>query len=268
MRKTVLILALILLVCSNSSPLSFQFGSNLARYVQNHGVIFINCYGGSGEYTYSYSNLPQGWSQSGNSIIVPNLSTVRGTYTVFLEVRDTLGNVLSGNIVLNINGLAITITPASGSNNNVSSPFSGGGVVIPGSGTGSAGIPSSGTVSGTRSPNIDISGLYSGFPGLPSGTNVLPNPGSNFPTFPSPSGNPSSPNVVPGIIRTIQAPKNPARDQTPPTVEEVKRNAVFNRQLNANKAVANLVSIIQQLTANINAARNDIPLLEQALRDA
>lgn len=97
---------------------------------------------------------------------------------------------------------------------------------------------------------------------------MLPSPDSNFPTFPSPSGNPSNPNIVPGIIRTIQAPKNPQRDQTPPSVEDVKRNAVFNRQLNANKAVANLVSIIQQLTANVNAARNDIPLFEQALRDA
>lgn len=73
--------------------------------------------------------------------------------------------------------------------------------------------------------------------------------------------------MVPNIIRTIQAPYDPQRDSTPLTVDTVKRNAVFNRQINANKAVANLVAIIQQLTANVNAARNDIPLLERELAD-
>ena len=48
----------------------------------------------------------------------------------------------------------------------------------------------------------------------------------------------------------------------------MKRNAIFNRQITANKAVANLLAIIQQLTANVNAAKADIVVLEQALKEA
>lgn len=35
--------------------------------------------------------------------------------------------------------------------------------------------------------------------------------------------------------------------------------------MNANKGVANLLAIIQQLTANINAAKNDIIIFENQL---
>lgn len=133
-----------------------------------------------------------------------------------------------------------------------------------GSGTGP--IPSTAIpITPTVSPQV--SNLYSNEPGLPAGTNVIPNAGSNFPSTPTPSGNPSTPNVVPNIISRIQAPYNPERDSTPLTVDQVKRNAIFNRQITANKAIANLVAIIQQLTANVNAATNDIPLLEQDLQD-
>lgn len=73
---------------------------------------------------------------------------------------------------------------------------------------------------------------------------------------------------MPSVIANANAPYNPERDQRTITPDEVKRNAAFNRQLNANKAVANLIAIIQQLTANVNAAKNDIGILEQQLRDA
>lgn len=76
------------------------------------------------------------------------------------------------------------------------------------------------------------------------------------------------PNIVPSLISSAQAPYNPARDTRPVTVDEVKRNAAFNRQLNANKGVANLISIIQQLTANVNAAKNDIGTLENLFKTA
>lgn len=109
--------------------------------------------------------------------------------------------------------------------------------------------------------------MYAAYPGLPAGTNVVP-PSGSFPTIPSPSGNPSTPNPTPNVIRTIQASYSTERDAQPVTVDDVKRNAVFNRQLNANKAVANLIAIIQQLTANVNAARIDIQTLEQVLKDA
>ena len=58
------------------------------------------------------------------------------------------------------------------------------------------------------------------------------------------------------------------RDQRKITIDEVKRNAIFNRQITANKAVANLLAIIQQLTANVNAAKADIIILEKNLAEA
>lgn len=57
----------------------------------------------------------------------------------------------------------------------------------------------------------------------------------------------------------------PSRDAKAITVDDIKRNAAFNRQLNANKAVGNLISIIQQLTANVNAAKNDLNTFQDQL---
>lgn len=70
------------------------------------------------------------------------------------------------------------------------------------------------------------------------------------------------------MISRAQAEYNVERDARKITVDEVKRNAIFNRQITANKAVANLLAIIQQLTANVNAAQADIVVLEQALKEA
>lgn len=43
---------------------------------------------------------------------------------------------------------------------------------------------------------------------------------------------------------------------------------MFLRQINANKVVANLLSIIQSLTANLNGVQGDIPGATQALNQA
>ena len=42
------------------------------------------------------------------------------------------------------------------------------------------------------------------------------------------------------------------------TAEDVKSTAIFERQLNAAKALANLLSIVKQATANRNAALLEI----------
>ena len=66
----------------------------------------------------------------------------------------------------------------------------------------------------------------------------------------------------------IKAEYNAERDGNVITIDQVKRNAAFNRQIAANKAVANLLAIIQQLTANVNAAKADLSVLEAALNQA
>ena len=103
--------------------------------------------------------------------------------------------------------------------------------------------------------------------GLPGDVEVLPESGK-YPTPPSPSGKPQTPNIVPHVISSAQAQYSQERDGRKITVDEVKRNAIFNRQITANKAVANLLAIIQQLTANVNAAKADIVILEKNLAEA
>lgn len=109
MKTPILLLILLVLASSSGSPLEFQFGNSLARFVRNQGIIPFYCVGGSGAYQFTFRNLPVGWSQNGNTIVVPNLSSVRGTYMIGIYVQDTSGNTLSGNINLNINGLAVSI---------------------------------------------------------------------------------------------------------------------------------------------------------------
>ena len=58
------------------------------------------------------------------------------------------------------------------------------------------------------------------------------------------------------------------RDTKQVRVDDIKQNAIFNRQTNANKAVANLIFIIGRLTTNVNAATNDITILTQLLVNA
>lgn len=86
MKAVLLVLILLAIGYSSTSPLQFQFGNNLARFVRNQGVIPFYCVGGSGVYTFTFSNLPVGWTQNGNSIIVPNMNTLRGNYMIRVYV--------------------------------------------------------------------------------------------------------------------------------------------------------------------------------------
>jgi chromosome segregation ATPase len=114
---------------------------------------------------------------------------------------------------------------------------------------------------------VDNSYLYENEAGIEGDFNVLPESG-RYPVAPSPEGTTRLPNVIPTVIQKAQATYSVEKDGREVTVDEVARNAAFHRQLNANKAVANLLAIIQQLTANVNAAKADIVLLERKLVDA
>lgn len=59
------------------------------------------------------------------------------------------------------------------------------------------------------------------------------------------------------------APSNSNRNTI--TVEDVKTTTVFERQLNAAKALANLLDIVKQATANKNAAKEEIVKREELL---
>lgn len=153
MKTLALLFVILVLANSTSSPLEFQFGTSLARFVRNQGIIPFYCVGGSGSYQFTFSGMPVGWTQNGNSIVIPDLASLRGTYLIGVYVQDTAGNTLSGNINLNINGLAVVISPADNNQNNANTgnlglaiggtqpaatPLAGGTTTTPTSGTGSA----------------------------------------------------------------------------------------------------------------------------------
>lgn len=298
MQKLLALLLSILIIGSsaNQGQLAFQFGNNLASLTrmnnQYGGVVNLVCLGGVGQLNYSLSGLPNGWSSSGNQITIPNIVNTVGSYVIKARVSDSAGNVIQGDIRLVINGVNVVIQSATNNTiNNIQYSLSGTTTgsnpnsldsILNGLFNPSASNPqpststpnnaqpsgNNGQPSGTIQISSSVSSLYTSYPGLPSGSNLAPQNGASYPVPASPSGNPSTPNIVPSVITSAQATYNLTRDQRTITPDEVKRNAAFNRQLNANKAVANLISIIQQLTANVNAAKNDIGILENQLKDA
>ena len=112
MKGIILVFALLALTCA-SDQLQFQFGNTLARLVNSQGYVPINCIGGNGQYSYTFGNLPQGWTYNGNNLIVPNVQNVRGAYAIRARVTDTAGNVLNGIINLDFNGFPIVIQSGS-----------------------------------------------------------------------------------------------------------------------------------------------------------
>lgn len=301
MNKTIVVLLALTIVAlaGNSRGLRFQLGNSIATVISSgsryNGAVAVQCDGGNGGYSYSFSGLPNGWTSQGNVITIPNIVNVVGEYVIRARVTDASGAVLEGDIRLVVNGVNVVIQSAnantdnniqvnfapSGSNgafggNAPSGAFPSGSFPsgsFPSGGSPSGSFPSGGSPSGSFPSGGSPSGpsvapLYDNYPGLPAGSGPNPPADGRYPTPPSPSGPPSLPNIVPSLISSAQAPFNPNRDTRPITVDEVKRNAAFNRQLNANKGVANLISIIQQLTANVNAAKNDIGTLDNLFKTA
>ena len=64
--------------------------------------------------------------------------------------------------------------------------------------------------------------------------------------------------ITPQLIANAQATYNPARDSKPITQFDIKKNAAINRQLNAAKAIANILTIIDRLSTSINLERNNL----------
>lgn len=280
MNKTIVILlALLFLAFAGNAPskLMFQFGNSLATLVGNgsryNGVVAVQSVGGNGGYKYSLSGLPNGWSASGNIISIPNIVNIVGEYVIRAKVTDSTGAVLEGDIKLIINGVNVLIQSSNANtDNNIQFSFGAGAPIAvpsPGASTGPDSNRDPGKNGlGSVPESSPASVLYDSYPGLPAGSGPSPPRDGRYPTVPIPAGPPSLPNIVPAVIASAQAPFNPLRDSRPITIDEVKRNAAFNRQLNANKGVANLIAIIQQLTANVNAGNNDVKILQNQFKDA
>ena len=230
----------------------------VARASGTSGRVQVHCNGGSGQYRYQFNGLPQGWNASGNTISIPNINNISGQeFTIGVRVVDAAtGEVLNSNIILSVNGVRVGINEggAVGGTFGVSQGSAA-------SSSSSSSSSSSGSVSVTSST---VTSLYESYEGLPAGASVSR---QGF-TYTTPTGAPRIENVAPRIISTAQAEYDFSRDANAITVEDVKRTAIFNRQISANKAVANLVAIVRKLTANVNAATNDLQVLTNLLADA
>lgn len=90
-------------------------------------------------------------------------------------------------------------------------------------------------------------------------------PTSKFPTGPSTNFVPSN---LPTQISNYQYTIDTARDTVQPTQLDVQNSAIFLRQINSGKAIANLLAIVTRLTANVNGVQTDIPGATAALNQA
>lgn len=270
MKANILFLVL-LIACVYAGDLKLQYGTYVAKSSAGTGSIDLRCYGGSGSYEFAYNNLPQGWRSSDNTIVIPTIGAIFGrNFLINVEIKDKVTNVvLNGNIVLIVNGVRIDVNSAGPGSVVLINPSSTQKIASTYSSTSTSSSRTASTYStnnlSSSSSSSQISSLYNSYPGLPSNTNAISFPAN---LVSSPAGAPSIPNPGPTIIANAQATYNVARDANKITVDDVKRTAIFNRQINANKAVANLITIIQRLTANVNAARSDIVTLQGLLRKA
>lgn len=179
-----------------------------------------------------------------------------------MRVSDTQGNSHEGQIVLNVNGLIVNIAEVIREVIQIDAEV---GTETEAQVEAEAEAQVEVEVRETVK-TVDYSYLYENEVGISGDHDVVPEGG--YPVPSSPEGAPRTPSITPTLIQTTQATYSVERDAREITIDEVARNAAFNRQLTANKAVANLLAIIQQLTANVNSAKADILVLEKKLADA
>lgn len=240
-----------------------QFGSYVARAVGTAGRLTLYCTGGSGNYQFQINSGPSSWNYNNNVVTIPRIMQYQGqSFSIDLTIKDVrTGQILNTNAIISINGVRINVneggaiggTFGTGSNSRIGS-------------TSSSSASSSSSNSNNQNIAISrsVSELYESYDGLPLGVS----PAQPSVSYSSPAGSPRIPNPAPEIIRNAQAPFDYERDTNKITINDVKRRAIFNRQINANKQVANIISIVQKLTANVNAAKNDLTILTNLLNDA
>ena len=216
-------------------------------------------------------------SESSTTTVTVNGKTISSSTTgVDGGISGNFGQITtnpSGSLTVNVGGLSgsqsgsstgstTTSTTIIGGDGSISSGFS------PSGSSSTSGSTSGSTTSSTTIISTSNSGLATksvGYnPKYPTGPND-PFPSQTFPTGPSTNFISSN---IPTQISNFQYTVNSARDEYQATASDIQSQAIFQRQINANKAVANLLSIIQQLTANVNGVQADIPAATAALNQA
>lgn len=236
--------------------------------------------------------LPAGLKSQG--AIIAGIPRTSGTFPVTIRGFDDQGNTDVRTVTLNVNGATSSVSTASTTTTSTSTTTSGaaadatssypswwnaaagasvGGAAASSSAstlssatsTSSGAAPAGSTTTTTTVKTVDIGPIPVGYtPSYPTGA-VSPFPSQTFPTGASPNFIPSS---LPTQIQNYNYDTVTTRDTYTITQDDVKSRAVYERQINANKVVANLLSIIQQLTANVNGVQADIPAATAAVNQA
>ena len=94
--------------------------------------------------------------------------------------------------------------------------------------------------------------------GSPAGSANPQSTDGSYPAMKFPTGGSqnAAPNVNPNLIASSRAPRTDT-NRVPITADDIKTRAAFDRQINAAKALANLLSIVKQATANRNVAQQE-----------
>lgn len=101
-------------------------------------------------------------------------------------------------------------------------------------------------------------GSASPSPSSPAGSANPQSTDGSYPAIKFPTGGSqnAAPNVNPNLIASSRAPRTDT-SRVPITADDIKTRAAFDRQINAAKALANLLSIVKQATANRNVAQQE-----------
>ena len=273
-----------LLLVSAALTLKLEVGAQ----VDLSSPLALECSGAQGQVSYEAHNLPQGVRLYNDKIeLFDNNNARSGYYPVKVRASDSSGSVDERIIVVSIradnsvsfstggllNNQGATTVSVSTSSSTVSAstgnirgsaqsqpaaPAVAPAPVVP------APLPEPDSGVGALLDSLQLPSTYA--PGAaPSSSATGPADGS-YPTIKFPTGgNVNAPNFTPTEIAGSRATRtNQNRNEI--TADDVKTRATFERQVNAAKALANLLSIVKQATANKNAAQEET-VKRQALYD-
>jgi hypothetical protein len=302
MRIFISILLLTSVLCG---PLKLNLDNSISISPGQKINLPLSCTGSAGRVDYQVKGLPKGISYS-NGIIQGVNEASSGYYPVIIDARDEKNNFVSQIIVIKIPNSAGNQATANSSENKSSVVTTGGSIVNvnvssspqqtnqnqnyqitggllktptstaqpnnPGSIIPIVNAPSQPKNSDTPKTQPSIDSLLSQFAPLDTESLLSVSPSSgkkSYPTFdlPTEGGPNQAPNTTPMFIESAKAERLPT-NKNKITADSVKATAIFERQLNANKAIANLLDIIEQLTANANAAKADIPSFDAEVKNA
>ena len=272
---------------------SFGLQLQIATQLNLDQAYSLTCSGAQGQVTYQADNLPQGVRLSNDKIELFGDNYAAGYYPVKIRAQDSTGAVDERIVVLVLSGRADSVSVNTGnlfanqntvrtvriSSTTTSNIRSNANADLNTAlfGSSSATVTAPTPVAPLPQPDTGVNALLdslqvptsfgpgsapgsaaaSGNTGTPSSlpSSTTSNNG-NYPTINFPTG--GNANSAPNLARTFIADEQAQRtdaNRKPITADDVKTKAIFERQLNAAKALANLLNIVKQATANKNAAQ-------------